>query len=85
MQSSNSLVMLSPVSIRPADQVGGGFGAQATPLSQTQAVVLAQQFDQDILGDLGTMAKNFVDSGQLWALIIGVVLGYMFRSMTTYK
>jgi hypothetical protein len=48
-------------------------------------VVLAQQFDQDILGDLGSVFRTFVDSGQVWALIIGIVIGYLFRSMTTYK
>jgi hypothetical protein len=52
---------------------------------QPQAVVLAQQFDQDILGDLGSVFNTFIESGQVWALIIGIVIGYLFRSMTTYK
>jgi uncharacterized membrane protein len=59
--------------------------AQSVSKPQTHAVVLAQQFDQDILGDLGTVFKNFIDSGQVWALIIGIVIGYVFRGMTTYK
>ncbi|NJN20302.1 MAG: hypothetical protein HC812_02705 [Leptolyngbya sp. RL_3_1] len=60
--------------------------AQFTPASapKTQAV-LAQQFDQDILGDLGGAFKTFIDSGQVWALIIGIIIGYLFRGMTTYK
>ncbi len=57
----------------------------AVPAQNTQAVVLAQQFDQDIMGDLGAVFKNFIDSGQVWALIIGIVIGYVFRGMTTYK
>ncbi|NER82590.1 MAG: hypothetical protein F6K42_24125 [Leptolyngbya sp. SIO1D8] len=48
------------------------------------AVVIAQ-FDQDILGDLSTAFQNFIDSGQVWALIIGIVLGYVVRGITTYK
>lgn len=46
--------------------------------------VIAQQFDQDILGDTGTMIKEFYDSGQLWAMIIGLVLGYAFKSFSSY-
>ena len=53
--------------------------------TQTHAVVIAQQFDQDILGDLGSTFKNFIDSGQVWALLIGIVIGYLVRGLTTYK
>jgi hypothetical protein len=44
--------------------------------------LLAQQFRQDVMGDLGRGWNNFVKSGQIWALIIGVVVGYLFRSIT---
>ncbi|PSN18174.1 hypothetical protein C7271_13955 [filamentous cyanobacterium CCP5] len=56
----------------------------ARSLSSTQATVLAQQFDQDILGDLGNAWNTFIESGQVWALIIGLVLGYMIRGLTAY-
>jgi len=46
--------------------------------------VIAQQFDQDLIGDTGVMLKGFYESGQLWAMLIGVVLGYMFKSFTSY-
>ncbi len=42
----------------------------------------AQQFNQDVLGDMSKGWNNFVKSGQIWALIIGMVLGYLFRSVT---
>ncbi|ASC73127.1 hypothetical protein XM38_040890 [Halomicronema hongdechloris C2206] len=51
---------------------------------QTKAVVLAQQFDQDILGDLGGAFNHFIESGQVWALVIGLVLGYLIRGLTAY-
>ncbi|MBD0268704.1 hypothetical protein [Pseudanabaena sp. FACHB-2040] len=51
---------------------------------QAQAMVLAQQFDQDVLGDMGNAWNTFIQSGQVWALVIGVVLGYLIRGMTTY-
>ncbi|PZV19427.1 MAG: hypothetical protein DCF21_07185 [Leptolyngbya sp.] len=46
--------------------------------------VLAQQFDQDILGDIVNVWNNFVDSGQIWALLFGIVLGYMIRNLTAF-
>lgn len=46
--------------------------------------VLAQQYNQDILGDIQKGFNNFVKTGQVWALLIGVILGYMIRSMTAY-
>ncbi|HEY9887268.1 MAG TPA: hypothetical protein V6D02_02645 [Candidatus Obscuribacterales bacterium] len=56
----------------------------ATPSAVT-ATTLAQTFDQDIVGDLGAVFKNFIESGQVWALLIGFVLGYLLRGVTTYK
>jgi hypothetical protein len=36
----------------------------------------------DILGDFQDAWNNFVKSGQIWALIIGFVLGWGFRGFT---
>jgi hypothetical protein len=44
--------------------------------------LLAQQFKQDVMGDLGKGWNSFVKSGQIWALMIGAVVGYLFRSIT---
>lgn len=49
-----------------------------------EAMVLAQQFDQDILGDMGRLWNTFIESGQVWALLIGVVVGYLLRNLTAY-
>jgi hypothetical protein len=40
------------------------------------------QFNQDVLGDIGKGWNNFVQSGQLIAVIIGLVLGYLLRTVT---
>lgn len=53
--------------------------------SQVGQPVVAQQFDQDILGDLANAWNNFVQSGQIWALIIGIIIGYLIRGLTTYR
>lgn len=47
--------------------------------------LLAQQaLDTDVFASTRAWFNNFVQSGQVWALIIGLVLGYLFRSFTTY-
>jgi hypothetical protein len=42
----------------------------------------AKQFNQDVMGDIGKGFNSFVKSGQLTSLVIGIVVGYMFRSIT---
>ncbi|MBE9059973.1 hypothetical protein [cf. Phormidesmis sp. LEGE 11477] len=53
------------------------------PATKTTPIV-AQYFDQDFLGDAGVMLKGFYESGQLWALLIGLVIGYGFKSFSSY-
>ncbi|CAN1212311.1 hypothetical protein TUMEXPCC7403_19035 [Tumidithrix helvetica PCC 7403] len=48
----------------------------------TDWTTLAQQFNQDVLGDMGKGWNGFVKSGQIWALLIGLIAGYLFRSIT---
>lgn len=40
--------------------------------------------DPDLLGQFQSAFHNFIATGQVWALIIGLVVGYMLRGMTTY-
>jgi hypothetical protein len=47
-------------------------------------IILAQQFQQDILGDLTKAFNHFVKTGQLWAMVIGFILGFVFKSITSY-
>ncbi|MCC0175652.1 hypothetical protein I4641_01485 [Waterburya agarophytonicola K14] len=45
--------------------------------------LLAQQIeDPDILGQIQDAWWNFIDSGQVWALLIGVFFGYTFKGFT---
>ena len=46
--------------------------------------LLAQNFDNvDIISDFQKSWRHFIQSGQVWALGIGFVLGYMFRTFTS--
>ena len=38
--------------------------------------------DPDILGQLQDAWYNFIDSGQVWALLIGTFFGYTFKGFT---
>ncbi len=54
--------------------------------SQTQTQILISQKieDIDILADMRKAWDNFIDSGQVWALLIGLSIGYMFRGFTSF-
>ncbi|MGL4879755.1 MAG: hypothetical protein ACRC8K_01640 [Waterburya sp.] len=42
--------------------------------------LLAQNIeDPDILGQIQDAWKNFIETGQVWALLIGMFFGYTFK------
>lgn len=45
--------------------------------------LLAQSIeDPDVLGQIQDAWYNFIDSGQVWALLIGSFFGYTFKGFT---
>ncbi len=47
--------------------------------------VFAQlQTDTNIFSNFGKSWDHFVKTGQLWALLIGIVIGYLFKSFTSF-
>ncbi len=53
--------------------------------TQASWTVLAQHVqDPDVLGQMQKAFNNFIKSGQVWALGIGVVLGYMIKGFTSF-
>jgi len=67
----------SPIATTPTPSV-------ANASSSAPQYVVGQYFDQDFFGSSGEILNNFVESGQIWALLIGIVLGYLIRGLTTY-
>ncbi len=63
---------------------------QQAPFSLENLIHFTSQSTQiaasspDILADIQQAWNHFVQTGQLWALIIGVVVGYIFRSITSF-
>ncbi len=40
--------------------------------------------DPDVIGQMSDAWENFVESGQIWALLIGVFFGYIFANFTRF-
>ena len=57
----------------------------ATNIDFHGLTVLAQTFDDvDVIADMEEAWANFVETGQCWALLIGVIVGYGFKGLTNY-
>lgn len=54
------------------------------PLGDMDWSLLAQQFDTDPLAGARGAFSKFFESGQAWAFLAGIVLGYLLRSFTSY-
>jgi len=47
--------------------------------------ILAQEFKQtDIAGNVGASWNHFVRTGQVWAFVLGIGLGYFVRTFTSF-
>jgi hypothetical protein len=47
--------------------------------------IVAQTIKQtDLVGDVQRVFGHFVATGQIWALLTGLIVGYLFRSLTSY-
>lgn len=46
--------------------------------------LLAQAYEDTLGSTVQGAWDNFIQSGQVWALLIGFVVGYIFRSITSY-
>ncbi len=40
--------------------------------------------DPDLMGQIQKSWNHFIQTGQVWALLIGLVIGYMIRNLTSY-
>ncbi|MEH2066104.1 MAG: hypothetical protein V7K50_28230 [Nostoc sp.] len=40
--------------------------------------------DPNVLGQIEKAWNHFIQTGQVWALLIGLVIGYMIRNLTSY-
>ncbi|MGA1285615.1 MAG: hypothetical protein ACO34J_16375 [Prochlorothrix sp.] len=47
-------------------------------------LVLAQNTDADLVEQAKEAWATFVETGQIWAFLIGTIIGYTLRVFTTY-
>lgn len=53
--------------------------------SNSNTTILAQTIeDVDVIAQMEDAWYNFIDSGQVWALLIGLFIGYSFKGLTSY-
>jgi hypothetical protein len=45
---------------------------------------IAEVFKDNLFSNMGQAWDNFIKTGQVWALMIGFFVGYIFRSITSY-
>ena len=58
------------------------FGIHHNYLFPVSSLLAQAVTDPDILGQIQDAWTNFVDSGQVWALVIGMFFGYTFKGFT---
>ncbi|WP_193876912.1 hypothetical protein [Oculatella sp. LEGE 06141] len=46
--------------------------------------IVAQEFQTNVFDGFWDSMDNFIESGQVWALLIGFILGYVIKSLTSY-
>ncbi|NJK40708.1 MAG: hypothetical protein HC934_03845 [Acaryochloridaceae cyanobacterium SU_2_1] len=51
---------------------------------QSHSLWFAQQYQDNLGSTFQNAWDNFIQSGQVWALVIGFIVGYVFRSITAY-
>lgn len=60
----------------------GGFGGFDG--FELNGALLGQQFDTDVFATTRKIVGEFIKSGKLWTLMIGVVIGYVLKGLTSY-
>ncbi|MGB3240311.1 MAG: hypothetical protein WBB29_18610 [Geitlerinemataceae cyanobacterium] len=53
------------------------------PFLLRQYIVAQKVDDPQLFNQVQSSWSNFVSSGQIWALLIGLLVGYWFRSMSS--
>ncbi|WP_149976957.1 hypothetical protein [Microcystis aeruginosa] len=50
----------------------------------TNVLMTISEQDVDIIENFQKSFSNFLNSGQAWALLIGLIVGYIFRGFSSY-
>ncbi len=56
----------------------------AAQITVEPQIIVAQKFKDTLGEDVAKAWANFVDSGQLWAVIIGFAIGWIFGKLLNF-
>lgn len=79
---------MNPIREIPSPQIGvdaltfNGF-AEVQPFLLRQYTMAQTVKDPQLFNQVQSAWANFVETGQIWALLIGLFVGYWFRSMSS--
>ncbi len=79
INSSDLLANLANLDIQSFSDISTQFFNQSHDL----VAQASGAFKQDVVGDMAKGWNNFIRSGQWASLLIGLVIGYMFRVFTS--
>ena len=64
-------------------QVTDALGTLNHYLSNNWLVLAQSVQDPEVLTRIQDAWSNFISTGQVWALLIGLIIGYLFRGITS--
>ncbi|NEQ20244.1 MAG: hypothetical protein F6K28_13555 [Microcoleus sp. SIO2G3] len=64
-------------------QVTDALGTVNQSLSNDWLVLAQSVQDPEVLTRIQDAWSNFISTGQVWALLIGLIIGYLFRGITS--
>ncbi len=76
--------LLSPIKYQAMNYFSGVISQLVWQLPVNLTILGQTINDPDVLGQMQQAWNNFVLTGQVWALLIGLVIGYVLRSLTSY-
>ena len=82
--ADNSTICALLIDYLPIEQMSHLVNEQLIPAITVLAEGYQDIEDIDVIAQMQDAYNNFIQSGQVWALGIGVVLGYIFRAFTAY-
>jgi hypothetical protein len=72
-------VVQESLNLIPVDSIAGVGGDWSV-----SSLIIAEQFKDTLGGDFTSAWNHFIKSGQVWALIIGILVGYVIRTFTSF-
>ena len=82
--ADNLTICAQLINYLPIEQMSHFVNEQLIPAITVLAEGYRDIEDIDVIAQMQDAYNNFIESGQVWALGIGVVIGYIFRAFTAY-